>query len=83
MKNERMCIACRQMKDKRELLRIVKNADGIKIDPTLKAAGRGAYVCLDSNCINKLVKCKLLNKAFKCEVDAQTYSLIKEAAIER
>ena len=67
MKNTplRMCIACRQMKDKRELVRIVKNGDEILLDQTQKAAGRGAYICKEPECIAKLSKHRLLNKAFK------------------
>ena len=79
----RMCIACRAMKDKRELIRIVKSADEIKLDPTFKAAGRGAYVCRSEECLKKLSKAKLLNRAFKCEVPPQLYAQIEEVANER
>ena len=51
----RMCIACRQMKPKKEMTRIVKNADGeIFADFSGKAAGRGAYICSDEACMKKL-----------------------------
>ena len=79
----RMCIACRQMKDKRELIRIVKSAEEIKLDPTFKAAGRGAYVCHSEECLKKLTKAKLLNRAFKCEVQPEVYKQIEEAANEQ
>ncbi len=74
----RMCVACRQMKSKDELIRVVKNGGNIALDASFKAAGRGAYVCLDSECIKKLVGRRLLNKAFKCEVPDEIYSAIGE-----
>jgi len=74
----RMCIACREMKDKRELLRIVKNKDGeIFIDKTGKSNGRGAYVCKSLECLEKLKKQKALNKAFKCAISDDLYSQIE------
>lgn len=75
----RMCIACRELKDKRELLRVVKNSDGeIFIDLTSKAQGRGAYICDKSECIAKLRKQRLLNKVFSCAVDDGVYARIEE-----
>ena len=71
---QRMCIACKVHKDKKELIRVVKNQDGqISLDFTGKKAGRGAYICNDINCINKMVKNKLLNKAFETPIDEETY----------
>ena len=75
----RMCIACREMKPKQEMLRVVKNADGeIYADPTGKAAGRGAYVCNDENCREKLNMKKLLHKAFSTNVSMTVYQDIQE-----
>ena len=73
----RMCIACREKKDKKSLIRVVKNKDDvISLDFTGKMAGRGAYICNDINCINKLVKQKLLNKAFEMPISDETYKRI-------
>lgn len=78
MKKLRMCIACRNMKDKRELLRIVKDKDGtITIDETGKKNGRGAYICRNKDCYEKLRKQKLLNKNFKCNISDEVYENIK------
>ena len=74
---QRMCIACREMKDKRDLIRIVKYGDEIKVDPTFKASGRGAYVCSSAECLRKLAKGKMLNKAFKCEVPPEIYGKLE------
>ena len=73
-----MCIACREKKDKKSLIRVVCNKEGeISLDFTGKKAGRGAYICNDINCINKLIKNKLLNKAFETAVSEETYENIK------
>ena len=75
---QRMCIACREKKDKKSLIRVVCNKEGeISLDFTGKKAGRGAYICNDINCINKLIKNKLLNKAFETVVSEETYENIK------
>ncbi len=74
----RMCIACRQMKPKKELIRVVKNGDEIKLDKTGKANGRGAYICNDKECIAKLKKQKLLNRVFSCNVEEGVYTAIEE-----
>ena len=80
MKKEplRMCIACKNMMPKAEMLKIVKNRNGeIKIDENFKKEGRGAYICKNVNCVNLLVKKKLLNRAFKCNIDESFYFEIK------
>lgn len=75
----RMCIVCREQSDKKELIRIVKNKEGqIFVDKTGKANGRGAYVCKDKECFNKLCKQKSLNRAFKCNVPPEVYEKLGE-----
>ena len=75
----RMCIACRQLFEKRDMLRVVRNDDKIFLDFTSKASGRGAYVCDNPDCVKKLKKQRLLNKVFSCPVDDEIYSAIEEA----
>ncbi|MDE6000951.1 MAG: YlxR family protein [Clostridia bacterium] len=74
----RMCIACRELKEKRAMLRVVKSDDKIFIDFSSKAAGRGAYICDNPECIKKLKKGRLLNKVFSCNVDEGVYTAIEE-----
>lgn len=74
----RTCIACRQERPKREMMRVVKNADGVFLDFSGRLPGRGAYVCADSACIARLHKFHLLNKAFSCEVAEEVYARIEE-----
>lgn len=74
-----MCVVCRGQSDKKQLLRIVKNKDGeIFVDESGKANGRGAYVCKDRACYEKLCKQKGLNRAFKCNVSDEVYKKIGE-----
>ena len=70
----RVCAACRQMKSKQELLRIVRTPEKtVEIDYTGKKPGRGAYVCLNSECLKNVVKNKRLDKALKIRVDDKVY----------
>ena len=74
----RMCLGCNEMKDKRELIRIVRNKDGdIFADPTSKAAGRGAYICRSVECLNKAKKSRRLEKTFSCRIPDEVYDAIE------
>lgn len=69
---QRTCIGCRAVKDKRELLRIVRTADAeILFDETGKKSGRGAYVCRDYECLDAALQTKRLAKALRCTVTAE------------
>ena len=70
----RMCIACRGLFDKKDLLRVVKTPEGeVVLDRTGKKAGRGAYLCDREDCMKKCVKSKLLNKTFKTFLSEEVY----------
>ena len=74
----RMCIACRTMQEKNNLVRIVKNNQNeIFVDKTFKANGRGAYICNNELCFDKCIKSKALNRAFKCEIPAEVLENLK------
>ena len=74
----RMCIVCHNMVDKRELIRIIRNKDGeYSLDTTLKANGRGAYICNNPECKTKMIKTKALNKAFKENIPQEVYGKIQ------
>ena len=74
----RMCIACKANKPKKELIRIVKNDEGIALDKTGRKNGRGAYICNDPACVQKLKKQKILNRVFSMPVDDVVYDKIVE-----
>ena len=75
----RMCVVCRAMKPKSECVRVVKQDDETYlIDVTGKANGRGAYVCNNKDCLDKCVKTRAFNRAFKHNVGESLYNDIKE-----
>ncbi len=74
---QRMCIVCKQMYDKKELVRILKTEDGIFIDVTGKKNGRGAYIC-KNDCISKCEKTHALDRAFKIAIPQETYRTLEK-----
>ena len=67
----RKCVACSKMLPKDQLFRVVKMADGVSLDPSYKAQGRGAYVCKSKDCIALVEKKKAFNRALKCPVSQE------------
>ena len=75
----RQCIACRELKEKKQMLRVTKEAEGaIFLDFSGKANGRGAYICDNPDCVKKLKKNRLLDRVFSCRVDDGVYAAIEE-----
>ena len=75
----RMCLGCGEMFPKKELIRVVKNKEGaISLDFTGRAAGRGAYLCKNADCLAKMIKTKLLARAFETEIPDEVYEKLKE-----
>jgi len=75
---QRMCVGCRLMKNKKELIRVVRTPDGnIELDETGKKSGRGAYICRDANCLAMAVKGKRLQKALEHEIGADIIDTIR------
>lgn len=67
----RMCVGCREMKPKRELIRVVRAPEGggVSLDPTGKKAGRGAYVCRSAECLRRALKQRQLDRALEAQLD--------------
>lgn len=75
----RMCVGCREMKPKKELLRIVKSPEGeIHFDRVGKAPGRGAYICSSQECLARAVKQKQLERALEAKIEESVYALLME-----
>ena len=71
----RMCVGCREMKEKKALLRVVRLADGgAAIDRTGKAPGRGAYVCPSGECLKKAIRSKALERALETKIDDAVFA---------
>ena len=78
-----MCLGCREMKPKKELIRIVLNKEsGIALDFTGKAAGRGAYICKSTACFAKLKKAHGIEKNFGIAVPDDIYQNIEKELCE-
>lgn len=76
----RMCVACRQMRPKKELTRVVRTPEGeVRVDETGRANGRGAYLCRSLECLNKAMKIKALERALEASIDAAAFAKLKEA----
>lgn len=74
-----MCVGCREMKEKRSLIRIVRNPDGaVEIDRKGKMPGRGAYLCESRECIAKAKKSRQLEKALEVQIDDMVYQRLTE-----
>ena len=70
----RTCVGCKEVKPKKELIRVVKQSDGkIMLDFTGKANGRGAYLCPNADCLSQAIKTKRLSREFECEIPKVVY----------
>lgn len=75
----RMCVGCREMKEKRSLMRVVKSPEGaISFDRVGKAPGRGAYVCKSKECFERAVKQRQLERALETHIDEAVFTQLME-----
>ena len=75
---QRTCIGCGEKKNKKDLIRVVKNKEGkISIDKTGKANGRGAYICDCIDCLEKAIKSKRLEKSFEMKINDEIYEALR------
>ncbi|MBQ4128206.1 MAG: YlxR family protein [Ruminococcus sp.] len=75
----RKCMGCNQMKEKRELVRVVRSKDGeISLDLTGKKAGRGAYICKDIECLKLAKKAKRIERALDCTISPELYDTMEK-----
>lgn len=74
---QRQCVGCRTMKNKKDLIRVVKSPEGeISLDFTGKKSGRGAYVCPDPACLARARKSKALERAFETSIPDAVYDAL-------
>lgn len=75
----RQCLGCREMKPKRELIRVVRSAAGeISLDFRGKAPGRGAYICPNPQCLKKAIKARALERAFSAQIPDEIYTRLEQ-----
>ena len=74
----RTCVGCRTSGEKKDFVRIVKDATGnVIIDADGKAQGRGAYICKNPDCLKKVMKSKALERALKCAIASEVYDRLE------
>lgn len=75
----RQCIGCGEMKSKKELLRILKTAEGeISLDATGRKNGRGAYLCRSRDCLRRAIKTKGLERSFQMKIPPEVYGRLEK-----
>ena len=76
---QRQCVGCREMKEKRALVRVVKSPEGeISLDFSGRKPGRGAYVCPNAECLKKARKSRALERAFAAAIPAEVYDALEQ-----
>lgn len=79
----RKCTGCQEMKDKRQMIRVVKDTENhISLDFTGKKSGRGAYVCPSIDCLEKAQSSKGLERSFKMAVSKDVYEALRNELIK-
>ena len=75
----RQCVGCREMKPKKELIRVVRSPEGaVSLDFKGKLPGRGAYVCPDAECLKRAKRSKALERAFSAPLPEDVWQALEE-----
>ncbi len=81
---QRTCMGCNEKKNKKDLIRIVKNKQNeINIDKTGKLEGRGAYICDSITCLEKAIKTKRIEKVFEQKIPDEIYERLRGVMLEK
>ena len=86
MKNQpqRTCMGCNSKKDKKDLIRIVKNKENqISVDKTGKQEGRGAYLCNEIQCLDKVIKSNRLERVLDCKISEEIYENLRGVILDQ
>ncbi|MDE7242709.1 MAG: YlxR family protein [Oscillospiraceae bacterium] len=76
---QRQCLGCREMKNKKDLIRVVRSPEGaVNLDFKGKMPGRGAYVCPQPECLKKVRKSRALERAFSVQIPDEVYGLLED-----
>jgi len=79
----RMCVGCREMKEKKELIRVVRSPEGeVSLDPGGKKSGRGAYVCRNAECLRRAIRQRQLERQLNVALPAETAEALASAMKE-
>ena len=76
---QRQCMGCRERKEKRELIRVVRAPDGtVSLDFRGKAPGRGAYICPNTACLKKAIRSKALERSLETAIPEEIYARLEQ-----
>ncbi len=76
---QRQCMGCRERKEKRELIRVVRSPEGaVSLDFHGKAPGRGAYICPNGDCLKKAIRSKALERSLEVPIPEEIYARLEQ-----
>ena len=76
---QRQCMGCRERKEKREMIRVVRSPEGsVSLDFRGKAPGRGAYICPDMACLKKAIRSKALERSLEVAIPEEIYARLEQ-----
>ena len=76
---QRQCVGCREMKDKKSLIRVVKSPEGqVSLDFIGKKPGRGAYLCRDTACLKKVMKSRAVERSLDVTIPEDVWARLLE-----
>ena len=76
---QRQCMGCRERKEKRALIRVVRGPEGgVTLDFKGKAPGRGAYICPETECLKKAIRSKALERSLEVPIPAEIYARLEQ-----
>ena len=76
---QRQCMGCRERKEKREMIRVVRGPEGgVSLDFRGKAPGRGAYICPDMACLKKAIRSKALERSLEVAIPEEIYARLEQ-----
>ena len=76
---QRQCMGCRERKNKRDMIRVVRGTDGsVRLDFGGKMSGRGAYVCPNPECLKKAIRSKALDRSLEVTIPEEVYRLLEK-----
>ena len=76
---QRQCMGCRERKEKRQMIRVVRCTDGsVNLDFGGKMNGRGAYICPDPECLKKAIRSKALDRSLEVTIPEEVYDRLQK-----
>ncbi len=76
---QRQCMGCRERKEKRQLIRVVRSPEGeVSLDFSGKKNGRGAYLCPDPQCLKKAIRSKSLDRSLEVTIPQEVYDRLEK-----